>query len=66
MWVVEILRTGGNSWQNVGTFSGKSADVNITLTTPGQPEQIQVRVQLRKANANYGLVSDAVSVTINP
>ena len=66
MWIVQILRAGDTTWENVGTFSGKSADVTITLTTPGQPEQIQVRVQLRKANANYGNVSDARYVTINP
>ncbi len=65
-WRVEILRTGGSVWQNVGSFTGKSADVTITLTNPTQPEQIQVRVQLKKSNQNYGLVSDAVYVTVNP
>ena len=64
-WQVEIRRATGG-WEDAGTFTGKSADVVISLTTPGQPEQIQVRVQLRKANANYGLVSDATTITVNP
>ncbi|MEQ1604775.1 MAG: hypothetical protein ABL999_07885 [Pyrinomonadaceae bacterium] len=65
-WKVEILRSGGSVWQDAGNYTGKSADVHITLTTPGQPEQIQIRVWLRKNNEPYGLVSDAVTVTINP
>ena len=46
--------------------NGKSADVSVTLTTPGQPEQVQVRVQLLKNNTNYGQLSDASYVTVNP
>ena len=65
-WEVQIMRTGGSSWQTVGTFTGKSADVVVSLTTPGQPEQIQVRIQLRKANADYGNVSAAFTITVNP
>lgn len=65
-WHAQILRAGSATWQTVGTFTGKSADVTIPPTTPGQPEQVQVRVQLRKNNANYGVVSDASYVTVNP
>lgn len=65
-WRIEILRTGGSTWQNVSTYTGKSADVTITLTNPAQPEQIQVRVQLRKNNENYGNVSTATTITVNP
>lgn len=64
-WEVQIKRSTGD-WVSAGTYTGKSADVTISLTTPGQPEQIQVRVQLRKSNANYGLVSAALTITINP
>jgi hypothetical protein len=48
------------------TCSGKSADISITPTTPGDAEQIQVRVQLRKSNADYGQPSDPAYVTVNP
>lgn len=66
MWTAQILRSGDAVWQNAGTFSGKAADVTITPTTPGQPEQLQVRVHLRKNNTDYGIVSDATYVTVNP
>ncbi|HMT09827.1 MAG TPA: hypothetical protein PKA82_17705 [Pyrinomonadaceae bacterium] len=65
MWDVYILRKGGN-WTKVDTASGKSADIHVTLTTPGEAEQIQVRVQLRKNNEDYGQLSDPVYVTLNP
>jgi hypothetical protein len=38
----------------------------VTPTTPGESEQIQVRVQLKKNNQNYGQPSDMVYVTVNP
>ena len=65
MWDVYILRKGGN-WTKIETASGKSADIHVTLTVPGDAEQIQVRVQLRKSNEDYGQVSDPVYVTLNP
>ena len=65
MWDVYILRKGGN-WTKVETCSGKSGDVHITLASPGDAEQLQVRVQLRKNNEDYGQVSDPAYVTVNP
>ena len=49
-----------------GLFAGILVNVVITPTTPDKPEQLQVRVQLRKNNQNYGQLSDVVSVTVNP
>lgn len=66
MWDVFTLRKGAADWVSAGRFTGKSADITITPTTPGNPEQIQVRVQLRKSNQNYGQASDIVYVTVNP
>jgi len=65
MWDVYIMRKGGN-WTKHETCSGKSADVSVPLQTPGDAEQIQVYVQLRKSNADYGQPSDPVYVTLNP
>jgi hypothetical protein len=65
MWDVYILRKAG-SWTKVDSASGKSADIHISPTQDGDAEQIQVRVQLRKANEDYGIVSDPVYVTVNP
>lgn len=66
MWEVLILRKGALSWTKAAGATGKSGDVTITPISAGEPEQIQVRVQLRKSNANYGQPSDIVYVTTNP
>jgi len=63
---VLIRRAGSETVSVAKTFTGKSVDVTITPTTPGQPEKLQVTIQLKKKNENYGQVSDAVSVTVNP
>ena len=66
MWEVQILRKGSSTWETITSATGKSADITITPTDPGDPEQIQVRVQLKKANQPYGLLSDPAYVTVNP
>jgi hypothetical protein len=66
LWEVEIRRAGQEKWSVVKTATGKSVDVTIEPTIPGQPEQLQVRIQLQKNNADYGQPSDAVYVTVNP
>jgi len=66
MWEVLILRKGTSSWQSVKTAVGKSVDVTLTPTAPGEAEQVQIRVQLRKNNQNYGQPSDMIYVTVNP
>lgn len=65
-WIVQIMPTGAAEWTTVGTYTGKSADVKVTPTTPGQPIQLQVRVQLRKNNADYGEVSAALTTVVSP
>lgn len=65
MWDVYIMRKGGN-WEKHSTCTGKSADISVSLQSPGDAEQIQVYVQLRKNNADYGQPSDPVYVTLNP
>lgn len=65
MWDVYIMRKGGE-WTKVDSCQGKSADVSVSLQTAGDAEQIQVRIQLRKNNADYGQVSEPAYVTLNP
>ena len=65
MWEIQISQNGGD-WKSAGSYTGKSADIHITPTTPGKPEQVQVQVQLRKSNANYGQLSQIATVTVNP
>lgn len=64
-WVVETRKKGGD-WINTGTFTGKSADFTVAPVTPGDPLQIEVRVQLRRKNANYGQLSQIATTTLNP
>jgi len=66
MWEVLILKKNAADWQTAKTAVGKSVDVAITPTTPGEAERVQVRVQLKKNNQNYGQPSDMVYVTVNP
>ncbi len=66
VWEVWELRKGATGWKKAESFTGKSGDVTVQPTTPGDAEQMQVRVQLRKNNANYGQPSDVVYVTVNP
>jgi hypothetical protein len=63
---VYVRRAGSETWTKIETFTGKSVEITITPTTPGQPEKVQVMVQLKRKNENYGQPSDAVSVTVNP
>ena len=66
MWEVLILRRGATDWTSAKIATGKSVDVTVQPTTPGSPEQLQTRVQLKKNNENYGDPSDIVYVTVNP
>ena len=66
MWEIEIRRKGETTFTALKSATGKSANVVITPTSDGDPEQIEVRVQLRKSNADYGEPSDPAYVTVNP
>ena len=65
-WRVMVMRKGANTWEVAETGIGKSCDVQLMLQTPGEPEQVQVRIQLRKGGADYGQLSQTVWVTLNP
>ena len=64
-WQISAAEAGTTSWKVLGTFTGKSGDVTYSDGTD-KPVQLQVRVQLRKNNANYGQPSDIVQTTVNP
>lgn len=66
MWEVWTLDKGASNWVLKGTYSGKSADITFMPTPSGDPYQFQLRIQLRKGNANYGQPSPAITVTVNP
>ncbi|MDQ3800494.1 MAG: hypothetical protein M3384_13680 [Acidobacteriota bacterium] len=66
MYDVQARRKGSEVWKVVKSATGKTVNVTIEPTAPGQPEQLQVRVQLKRKNENYGQPSDPVYVTVNP
>jgi hypothetical protein len=63
---VEIRRMNQETWTTVKSGTGKGVDVTITPTTAGQPEKIEVRVQLLRKNEPYGQPSDPAYVTVTP
>ncbi len=66
-WLVSVSEAGSVDWATVITATGKSVDVTY-VPEPGStgPVQLQVRVQLRRSNANYGTPSQIALVTVNP
>ncbi len=54
------------AYQLAATGTGKAIDIIYSPATPGDPVQLQVYVQLRKNNANYGEPSEIGLVTVNP
>ena len=56
----------GGAYQLAATGTGKALDITYSPTTPGSPVQLQVYVQLRKNNENYGQPSEIGLVTVNP
>ena len=63
-WEIEY-RIKGGEWTSGGTFTGKSADVTFPSSND-EPVVIDLRIQLKKNNANYGQLSDTVTITVNP
>lgn len=66
MWEVWVARVGTSDWTLAKTSGGKSTDVTIDPGESSGPIQLQVRVQLRRNDANYGQPSQIAQVTINP
>jgi hypothetical protein len=66
MYDVQARVKGSETWKTIKSATGKAVNVTVEPTTPGQAEQLQIRVQLRKKNAAYGQPSDPVYVTVNP
>ena len=65
-WEVQASPASAANWHGVKTATGKSSDVTFTPSTPGQPQQFQIRIQLKRNNQNYGQLSDIITVTVNP
>lgn len=66
MWKASGQKTNGAKWTVLTSGTGKSGNVEIEPTTPGQPERMLIMVQLYKSNEPYGQPSDPQYVTFNP
>jgi len=66
MFNVQSRTMSSDSWTTVKSGTGKSLNVTLNPTTPGQPEKFLVRVQLLRKNQNYGQPSDPAYVTVAP
>ncbi|MCD9188932.1 MAG: hypothetical protein LUM44_21120 [Pyrinomonadaceae bacterium] len=66
MWKIFARRSGSEARQEIASGTGKTAEFNITPTTAGQPEKIELTVRLYKNNQSYGQESDSVYLTITP
>lgn len=66
MWKIFGRRMNSEKSVELASGTGKSADITITPTAAGQPEKIELTVQLYKNNEIYGQPSDAVYVTVSP
>lgn len=66
-WQVFVRPQNIVEWQLQGSFTGKSADITFNPggEVPGAV-QLEVYVQLRRNNANYGQPSDPAFVTVSP
>ncbi len=67
MWELHTSPKAVTNWAFAASGTGKSPDITAPPSTPpGEPYQLQCRIQLKKNNQNYGQLSDIVYVTVNP
>lgn len=66
-WQVYIAEVGTTNWRVITVATGGVVEVQyVPAAETTGPVQLQVRVQLRKGNQNYGQPSDIALVTVNP
>ena len=64
-WQVFQRSAGGGTWQLAATGTGKSFDVIYNPGATNGSIQLEVYVQVRKSNENYGQPSEIGLVTVN-
>ncbi len=65
-WQVWVRQSGTSEWHLLDTATGRSADFTYSPVDASGPVQLEVYVQLRRNNQNYGQPSDIGLVTVNP
>lgn len=66
MWKIFVRRSGSEARHELASGTGKTAELTVAPTTPGQPEKLELTVRLYKNNQPYGQESDSVYLTITP
>lgn len=66
MWKVLGRKMNTEKWTELLSGTGKSGNLEIAPATEGQPERMELKLQLYKSNEPYGQASDPVYVTFNP
>ncbi len=66
MWKLLGRKMNAEKWSELTSGTGKSANVKIIPTVDGQPERIELKIQLYKANEIYGQQSNPTYATFNP
>jgi len=66
MWKVLGRKMNSEKWNQLTSGTGKSGNVRITPTVEGQPERMELMLQLYKANEPYGQPSTPIYLTFNP
>lgn len=66
MWKIFVRRSGSETRHELASGTGKTAELTVAPTTPGQPEKLELTVRLYKNNQPYGQESDSVYLTITP
>lgn len=66
LYDVLMQRDGQTGYEVIKSGNGKSINITITPTTPGKPERVLLRIQLKRNDENYGQPSEPIYVTFNP
>ena len=65
-FTVSFKSAMSQAWKNAGVFAISPATIHVNPTTPGVPEQIEVRARMIKGNDPVTQFSNIVTVTVNP
>jgi hypothetical protein len=65
-YVLQLRRMNQETWTDFKNATSKTLSSSVAPIVAGQPEQLQIRVQLFKKDQPYGEPSDPVYATVNP
>lgn len=66
MWTISARRMNAETWSELKSGTGKGGTIKVQPTTAGNPERLELKIQLLKANEPYGQPSNPIYATFNP